>query len=98
MDEESKKYLLGIVSACKNGEVDSFDAAWRFLVEIADSNDYSLFELATPEIQAEMIEKVNCLRRDGVYIALIFHVGELDETARVKKFESLMIEGGYLKP
>lgn len=98
MDETSKKYLLDILSGCENGEIDGFDAAWRFLVEIADANDYTLFELATPEIQAEIIEQINCLRRDGVYIAIIFHVGELDETARVRKVESLLIEGGYLKP
>lgn len=97
MNEVSKKYLLGLVAECQSELVRWDDGAWRFLVEIVEENDHTLFDLAPPELKAEIFKIINRMHADGAFISHIAHVGSFDETEKVKKFESLLMAGGHIK-
>jgi hypothetical protein len=96
MDMATKNYLLECIEDCKTGMCRWDDAAWSFIVNITNENDASLFTLATPEIESEVLRRIDMLHTDGHYIAHLAHVGDIDSTDVIQKLEALLIKDGFI--
>ncbi|MFZ3001631.1 MAG: hypothetical protein WA071_14990 [Undibacterium umbellatum] len=90
--EEDREYLLERVEQYKQGQFNFADTVWSFVVTITDSNEASLFNLATEEIKEGIRDYVRRLEAQGKYVVYIAHVGEHDVTKMIHLLKELISE------